>query len=108
MDNQWSPVSQEPVRKQEKAPAFNMTMTLPPDVLGLPDMVNANTALAQQIEALTAQIGELKEELGRSDDRMATLMDKMERVMLAPRKVTLRRDDKGFAKDAITEVLGVK
>lgn len=98
-DRSWEPVERRPIAK---ATPVTLTVDLSTDIAGsLNEVIEGQKATVAAVVAVT-------EALKAHATMMETWLKRIDRVMSAPRSVTLKRSEDGFAQSAISEVLAPK
>lgn len=110
----WEPVSHEPAeessdeapRKPGKASKeVPVSFTARLDMDPTQELLDALKELgAAHISCAAEMMAAMKEQTAQ----MAGWMKQLEAVLMAPRKVTVQRDKDGFAKQAVSEIVGVR
>ena len=105
-NGEWTPTKRAPLNgskgagaKEKAATPITLTVDLSTDIAGaLKEIVEGQAKIAEGIDAVNAA-------LKANATAMETWLKRLDRVMSAPRSVTLKRGEDGFAKSAISEAL---
>ena len=101
-DAGWEPVGTEPDpwQPEERTPSpVYLTVALSDDIL------TSIRDVAEQQKAHGEKLASVTEALKAHTTQMEAMFKRLDRVMSAPRSVTLKRDADGFAQSAISEPL---
>ena len=105
-NGEWTPTKRAPLNgkggagaKEKAATPITLTVDLSTDIAGaLKEIVDGQTKTAEAMASVT-------EALKAHTTQMEAMFKRLDRVMSAPRSVTLKRDADGFAQSAISEPL---
>jgi hypothetical protein len=105
-NGEWTPTKRAPLNgkggagaKEKAATPITLTVDLSTDIAGaLKEIVEGQARITEATAAVT-------EALKAHSTAMETWMKRLDRVMSAPRSVTLKRGEDGLAKSAISEAL---
>ena len=105
-NGEWTPTKRAPLNgkggagaKEKAATPITLTVDVADDIgAALEDIIKGQAKIAEGIDAVNAA-------LKANATAMETWLKRLDRVMSAPRSVTLKRGEDGFAKSAISEAL---
>ena len=105
----WEPVSKEPAPDKEKKEQTQSAMA-PFQLVAMVDVgVETMVAAVRDMHnAMLARDKDIMAAMKEQTAQMAGWMTQLEAVLMAPRKVTVQRDKDGLAKQAVSEVVGVR
>jgi len=108
----WEPVSKEPAEEPKQKTMEKPTGHQVPVALTATLDLDPKKEIVAALKELTASqiacAAEMTAALKEHAVQMAGWMKQLETVLMAPRKVTMTRDKDGLAKQAVSEIVGVR